>query len=349
MFRVFSLSMVFVLSLISVLIASEQKIVNIPVDIYGVVHVSADAVDNERNNGQYLSSNSSRIGFKGDVPIQGSFKALWQIESQVNIDSKTSGGSTQLLSLRDTFVGLDGSCGTVKFGHMDSPMKLIRSKTDMFSDKIGDARNFTDNKTAIGWDNRVDNDIMYITPTWRGIRGMISRSLDEGVKNKETTSLSIDYTLKSLYLAAAFERHDKALTTSGTDSEDGFRLGASYSIKNFTISGLYQQLYDLNGVNGANRDTYGAGVSYTKDKNVLKVQYYIADDLSNTGNTGSDMIVVGVDHNFTNRTTGYVCYALTNNDNLANYNVTGGGHGDVMTVANGEDINGISAGFILKF
>lgn len=349
MCRGFKFSVMVFFALVSVLIAAEQKVINIPVDIYGVAHVSVDEVDNGQTNSQYLSSNSSRIGFKGEVPVQGSFKAIWQIESQVNIDSKTAGASTQLFSLRDTFLGLVGRGGTLKFGHMDSPMKLIGRKTDLFGDRIGDSRNFTDNKTVIGWDNRLDNDITYITPTWNGFRGLISRSMEDGVHNRSITDLSLDYTYESLYVAVAVERHDKALTTLGVNTETGYRLGISRKIRNFTVTGLYHLIDDVDGVRGTNRDVYGVGVSYQWNKNVLKAQYYVAGDLSNTEDTGADMIVVGYDRNFTDKMTGYLCYALADNDNLANYNVTGGGHGDVMAVANGDDIHGVSAGLILKF
>ena len=59
-----------------------------------------------------LSSNSSRFGLRGTEALGGGLNAIWQIESSVAGDA---GGGT--IAGRDTFIGLQGSWGTVRFGN----------------------------------------------------------------------------------------------------------------------------------------------------------------------------------------------------------------------------------------
>ena len=63
-----------------------------------------------------VSSNSSRLGVRGTEALGGGLSAIFQIESTVSAD--TGGG---LLGTRETFVGLQGSWGTVKVGHFLAP------------------------------------------------------------------------------------------------------------------------------------------------------------------------------------------------------------------------------------
>ena len=63
-----------------------------------------------------VSSNSSRLGVRGSESLGGGLSAIFQIESSINGDS---GGGT--LAGRETFVGLQGTWGTVKIGNFLAP------------------------------------------------------------------------------------------------------------------------------------------------------------------------------------------------------------------------------------
>ena len=74
-----------------------------------------------------MSSNSSNIGFRGSEDLGGGLKAIFQIESAINIDTGSGG-----LGSRNSNVGLSGGWGTVFYGNWDTPYKVITLKADPF-------------------------------------------------------------------------------------------------------------------------------------------------------------------------------------------------------------------------
>jgi predicted porin len=82
----------------------------------------------------------------------------------------------------------------------------------------------------------------------------------------------------------------------------------------------------------------------------LKAQYYKANDLSNCdagddcSNTAANMVAIGADYALSKRTTAYVAYARTNNDDDVAYSAFGGGHGDNPGTVTGKDPSGLSIG-----
>ena len=95
--------------------------------IYGRVNVTAEriTVDNSSNtavqpnqsNYEFVD-NSSRIGFRYNKELVPGTKAIFQIESRVNL---TDGGST--FSSRDSFAGFQGdSYGTIRLGRTIGPV-----------------------------------------------------------------------------------------------------------------------------------------------------------------------------------------------------------------------------------
>ena len=92
------------------------------VDIYGILHVSVDVLDDGVLSGTNVSSNASRIGFKGAEDVGGGLSAIWQFESRINADDGAAIGTP----MRDTFVGLQSkTLGTLRAGFFDTPSKKI--------------------------------------------------------------------------------------------------------------------------------------------------------------------------------------------------------------------------------
>src|SRR5690606_39874120 len=79
------------------------------VTVYGRAHVSTDFLDDGADYSETnISSNSSRLGFKGDHQINPNLKAFFQIEQQINFSSGSSDDDSTNFATRDTFVGLEG-------------------------------------------------------------------------------------------------------------------------------------------------------------------------------------------------------------------------------------------------
>ncbi|WP_298218574.1 porin, partial [Halothiobacillus sp.] len=168
-------------------------------------------------------------------------------------------------------------------------------------------------------------------------------------------SLSAGYKIAGFGLDAAYEQHNMQgpVGVGMTDTQDAYRIGANYSIAGFKILGMYQ---DVKNVGFSNDDVkaYGVGAAYTfLGANTIKAQYYKADDISNTTNTGGDMWAVGYDYKLSKQTNVYAMYAQTSNSSAASYTIMGGGHDysypPAKGIQSGKSTSAVSVGIEHKF
>lgn len=345
--------------------AEPVKKPEVKTEIYGQLHGSVDQLDDGGDKDDtYLSSNSSRLGFKGDVDVNPSIglKAIWQAEAGLALDEKES---SHYFTSRNTFLGLDSKAGKLLVGRHDTPFKDLSRKVDMFGDQIGDSRNLT-NPGGAKWDLRPDNSIRYTTPKCPvGVSLTAQYSTADEVSNTEIASGNLMWskTFESkdeIVAAVGYEAHGKGLLGTDTnkdskidvpaeDDESGFRAIASYKIAaiGVKVSGLYEKLYDVNGKDSSDSDVYGGGLSYTLKKSTLKAQYYTRNDSGDS--LGGNMIAVGFDQKLSDNVLVYVAYSETSNDDKSKYTMSADGHGDVVTPAVGNDPSGFSVGMIYKF
>jgi predicted porin len=344
--------------------AAVEKKPAIKTQIYGQLHGSVDQLDDGEESRTFLSSNSSRVGFKGDVDVEPSIglKAIWQAEAGLSLDEKES---SHYFTSRNTFIGLDSNAGRILFGRHDTPFKDLGRKADMFGDQIGDSRNVI-MPGGYKWDLRPDNSIRYTTPKCPyGFSATVQYCTPDELDNSDIVSGNVLWskTLESkdeVLVGVAYEKHGKWLTGADTNrdskvdvasetEESGVRVVASYKIAAIGLkaSALYQKLYDVNGVDGSDSDIYGGGLSYTIKKETLKAQYYTRDDSGD--NAGGSMVSVGVDHAFNENVLVYVAYSAISNESKSKYTMSGDGHGDIVTPAVGNDPSGVSLGMIYKF
>lgn len=352
------------------------------VTISGSLHMSVDSLNGKNAAGTDLtrktniSSNSSNIVFSGNEDLGNGVKAVWQLTTFVGMGSTGNGDNSWTNG--NSYVGLNGGFGTALLGKHDTPLKIAGRKYDLFGDQIGDARNLT-NPGAVGWDLRPDNVVAYITPTVSGVHGAIAYVTNYGNGNNlasntgtaaapvygtgvtgAATDKTVDawsglvmYDQGPLSVTAAYERHNLSnLGVAGVDNENAWRLGASYSAGDFKVVALYQRNNDKNTVLGIAGDhkLWGLGGAYKfAGNNTVKLQYYKADALDNTSETGANMWALGVDHAMSKRTTAYVAYARTNNDTSATYSAFGGGHGDNPSTVTSKDPSGLSLGIKHSF
>jgi len=344
--------------------------------IYGKIHASIDAGDTGADDvvgppellgsSTYWQSNSSRLGFKGSEDLGGGLKAIWQFESNISIGSgKTSWGG------RNSYVGLQGGWGTLLGGKHDTPMKTTGRKFDLFGDYVGDSRNLISGniidpatgEQATGFDLRPDNAVMYKTPVFGGGWDISALyTLEDGSKDSEILSANVNWKTGNWYSSLAYETHGKAYTLAGeTGEESNIRLGVYWTPGAWKLTALYQTISELGGVADLDSTVMGLGAAYKMGKNVIKGQYYVtSNDCTGCSNVDASLIAVAWDYNFSKRTTGYIAYATTSNDENIYYGVDGGGHGgeineaayaigDAGGVVEGKDPSAISLGVIHKF
>lgn len=86
-------------------------------EIYGLFHLSADYLNAASGDeGATVSSNSSRLGFRGNTAISDALTAIWQVEIEVVADNGSA-----LAADRNTFAGLRGNWGQLRAGRFDTP------------------------------------------------------------------------------------------------------------------------------------------------------------------------------------------------------------------------------------
>ncbi len=324
--------------------------------IYGKLHASIEAIDNDNSaadddSGMGVSSNSSRIGFKGTEDMGNGLSAFWQVESTVNLtESGTNGFAT-----RNSFVGLKGGFGQFFVGRHDTPYKIVGRSVDLFGDTLGDSRTIINDN---GQHARTSNTIVYVTPEFSGFTGLAAYVTDLSADGTDDTdksaySLALTYGNGPLYVGLATQSiSDDAL--GATENASAHMLAASYKFGSFKLAGLYQRDVDMGGVDGADRNTWGIGGAFDMGSNTIKAQYYYAGEIDDANETDVSKFAIGFDHAMSKQTSVYAVYARVDNGDATAINVSdnGDGHGDkgpAGATELGGDPSGFAVGITHKF
>lgn len=139
-----------------------------------------------------LSSNSSRLGVRGTESLGGGLSAIFQIESNVNID--TGNSSSSGFASRETFVGLQGSWGRFTMGKFLMPMDdlhpIFGNAPTLTTSILSTADVWAQgnlNKGQGGWDARTGNNLRYDTPNWAGFTAAFQLSTRDDSGNTTQT------------------------------------------------------------------------------------------------------------------------------------------------------------------
>ncbi|OIR07086.1 major outer membrane protein P.IB precursor [mine drainage metagenome] len=107
------------------------------VTLYGHADLSLESANNGKQSITQASSNLSYIGVKGGKNLGSTgLRAIFQIETLANISGTPT--ETGGLASRNSFVGLQGSLGSLMIGKTDTPYKRATGKMDPFSASVGD-------------------------------------------------------------------------------------------------------------------------------------------------------------------------------------------------------------------
>ncbi len=327
-------------------------------EIYGKIHLSADFYDTDASapggvadeTGYGLSSNSSRVGFKGKYALDDGLSVLYQIEQEITLDE--GGGDT--FTTRNSFLGLGGGFGKVLAGYHDTPFKDLAGKYTLFGDSIGDRRAILGAFVGVGnqMNDRGANSLMYIGDMGPiQLKAMYAADAQGSAgtfdnNHNDLSSVSLVWENDAFSIGAAYE--DQSNLRGGAQAK-GWRLGAGYKIAGVHVQGIYESITsDDNNV--FERDAYGANVAVKLgEKNTLGVQYLVAKDYKNSSDTGADMVSVGWNRKLDKRTSLYAMYSQTNNDSNADYQGVDGGHGDEVKTDPGGKPSAFSVGLVFKF
>ncbi len=225
------------------------------VTVYGKANVGIFNIDDEWE----LTSNASRVGFKGDYEINDELTAIYKMEYQVNIDDGDKDGQT--FTQRNIYAGLKGSWGQVIAGKFDTSLKEAQGKIDRFNDMPGG-----DIKNVFVGENRMSNSVRYTSPTFGCVSAQIQPILETG---ESSYSMSANVDCSGFKGALAYDHEVKGYNS--------VRLAGQQKIgKSFDVGAMYQTSEDT--MTGEEFDGYllSAGFKLNSDYS-LYAQYASSD------------------------------------------------------------------------
>jgi predicted porin len=169
---------------------------NLGIDLYEASGSNVAGAD--RDSRVRVFDNSSRVGLRGAEDLGNGLKAIFQIETGVNVDNGSNtgqggqgNGSTGFWASRDSYVGLDSNFGRLTFGRQS--IYYSNGVNAQFSaNYINTEVPWTDGR-AFGRvrvpASRQSNVVMYTSPTFAGLNGSLyySPNAQETVQTSATS------------------------------------------------------------------------------------------------------------------------------------------------------------------
>jgi predicted porin len=355
--------------------AAHAAEVSVPT-VYGKVNVSLNKNDFESlvagsaeqtTDNWNLNSNASRLGIKGDIGITDDLKAIYKLEYEIFVDDGDDGSSNSSeFNQRNIYAGLQSkNWGTIIAGKHDTPLKLAQGDVDQFNDYyLGDMKH-----VMVG-ENRINNIVMYTTPSMSGFALTVGLAPGEGSGNNsgttaaarhddddnslaDSTSIALSYKLKELYLAVANDQNINAT--------DITRLVAQYSIGPVSLGALWQtaertENYDViapfssdggsdigsfDGAGVKEQDAWLVSAAWAINKEwVVKGQYAQSESTPTTSgldDVESNIYSLGVDWKLSKASTVFAYYSAVETE------------GDSIISSDNVTDNTLGVGYELKF
>ncbi len=330
------------------------KVLGKKLEVYGKIHVSVDSSNTDgltNNDGLSISSNSSRLGFKGELPA-GDMKIIYKIESEVRIDEGKGGSG---FVSRNTYAGLKGGFGQIILGQHDTPFKTVASKWGVFGDSVGERRSILGASYLKGnqLNERVKNALMYTyknkTLTLDALYAVDPEKSSSGATdntNKNVLSISVRYKSGPLWIGVASETWEQH---SHMANGDALRVGAKYKFGSAQVGAFYESI-NSDTVTQWKRNATGLNLKFKFSKgNDFRAQYLVVDSADGTTDTGATKIALGIFHKLDKHAQVYIAYGATNNDANAKFQAVDGGHGDEVKTVLGGSPSSVSLGLVYKF
>lgn len=297
------------------------------VTISGNIEVGATnlKVDNAASNNN-MFRNAGQIVFSGNEDLGNGLKAIWQVANRID---PTGDETTNSWNGRDTFIGLSGAFGTVKFGNVSNPTNSgFGAAADVF-DVIGVHGNDAVIGSYKAGEKRLKHSIRYDAPVIGGLTVALSHQLKEsatsalynnsfGLKydagvaqfeyaNSTDKNVGVSQNQQQFSIATKFDalgvNFGYGSTKSGSAKTRGYGLSATYEMGNITPKIGYWKEADSKDATGTKLDNdysvFSLGVNYDLSKRTWTgVEFQRTSDMGNTSNTGTRVFAVYLGHKF---------------------------------------------------
>lgn len=310
------------------------------VTIYGALDSYVESGNNGQttvNRVQSGGATPSRIGFKGAEDLGGGLKAIFSLETGINVDdgSAAQGG---LLFGRQAYVGLAGNFGTVTAGRQYTPFFMTNLLYTMGGGMgWGNAANYFLEPPAA----RANNSVQYASPNMNGFVAKVMYGLGENSapgqgKVGNTLGASGQYDSGKLSLNLSYLNR----TTTTANSDKWTALGASYDFTVVKTGFVYQVRRDDANLFRNDYFDLSATIPVTGGSLLLDV-----GGIKNKVIGDADAVTASIryDYFLSKRTTIYGGFSKVRNDAKARYGVTGAAAAP-MVAAVGDDPRALAIG-----
>lgn len=326
---------------LAVLAASGAAMAQSSVTLYGIADVWVGSKKVETVGGTSTRTSlmtdggvdTSRWGLKGSEDLGGGLKANFNFEQGFTLDD---GGAATVGFTRQSWVGLSGGFGEVKFGKTGTAYDNVQGKSDAAFDSDLAPANSVMLSTGAG--KKANNNVHYQAPTFGGFTGAVSYSLDEGVvADTSYQAFNVTYAAGPLAAQLAYQKNaidnvvnDESFTRLGASYNFGvatakvmygkvdstnktangetteWQIGADFPVSPaLTLSASYARSTDnaaasLTAAGEVERSGYGIAAAYTLSK---RTYFYggfmkVEDDKGTAANVETTVFAVGVNHKF---------------------------------------------------
>jgi predicted porin len=319
------------------------------IEIYGKADLAVGTISNGLTTNQQLTSQVTKLGFKGAEDLGGGTAAIWQIEQQIDIDNAGSGNSTHnTFAGRNSFLGLkNDAAGTLMAGRHDTPYKESTRSLDVFGDQFADNRHLMGGGTGLNggayMDARPGNELMWQSPSWGGVKVAASYAMGAELATTGTQQKGSLYALSAvydqgkngpIYAAVAIQNVKYGSAATGQyaatgslaagDSLKAVKAGIGYHADAFKVNAVVEKLTSSIAANAnanllGRTDFYVAGQYNINETNDLKAAYTKAGNSGGVANTGATMIGLGFDHYMSKKTSLYAQYVKISNGSAADF------------------------------
>lgn len=222
------------------------------------------ATDGTENGVTSSILTESFFGLKGQEDLGGGLKAIFKLESSINVDTGSAsvaadGVTPKNFWDKNAYVGVAGDFGTVKLGNQESLFKTEAAAFDAF----GVSRVLAVSKLFIGDEGSWQNTIGYTSPNLSGLTLSAQHSAKENGKavaagqvNGGATAVAANYTAGALGLSAVYGDIRSTDATVAAERNKAWLLGGSYD---FSVVKAFAQY-------GQNKAENSVGAEQSKDK-----------------------------------------------------------------------------------
>lgn len=247
-----------------------------------------------------VSSNSSGFGFRGSEQLGAGMRAIFQLEGSLGVDSGAAG-----IASRDSFVGLSGPFGTVRAGHMTTPLRALGGRLNFVPGGTSIANNMgvmsTLNGMHAGLNSRLPNSIQYAAPPLAGVALTLlfaAGELRPGGDDDSSYGIGVHYETGPWQLGAAHEnRGAQRKQALGNSNDWESRAVLRYAAGELTWNLGWDRLGSDGLYDGARgtvaRAAWTGGLMWRRARHDLALHYSRAFALDCAGNARSGQCAPG--------------------------------------------------------